>query len=213
MVDKKILRELVNTGRRVEEAGLIIGEDGNISARSGNVVYIKRRSASMGKAKITDYIPIDIKTGKTLRKKDKPSTEIYMHLACYRERKDVGAVIHTHPVFATAIGIANVGIRPLSYETAANLNSHIARIGYFPPGTPELGKPIGRAIKRHNAILIRSHGLVTVGKDLEEAFLRNLAVERAALTYISCKVLGRVGFLKRRDYLKFFHLPGKRLRK
>ena len=202
---EKILKDLVNTGRKISQAGLIIGEGGNISARSGDIIYIKRRAASMDKAKVTDYIPIDIKTGKPLRKKDRPSTEIYMHLACHRARKDIEAVIHTHPVFSTALGIANVDIRPLSYEMAVNLNSHIARISYVKPGTPELGKAVGRATKRHNAILLKNHGLLTVGKDLEEAFLRALAVERTALTYISCKILGKLAFLKRKDYLKFFN--------
>lgn len=212
MANKAILRNLVKAGKEVDRYGFIIGEDGNISARSENAVYIKRRAVSMGKAKVSDYIPIDIKTGKPLRKKDRPSTEIYMHLACHRARKDVGAVIHTHPVFATALGIANVDIGPLSYEMAVNLNSHIVRIGYVKPGTPELGKAVGRAIKNHNAILLQNHGLIAVGRDLQEALLRTLAVERTALTYICCKILGKVTFLKRADYLKFFRLSGKKLR-
>jgi L-fuculose-phosphate aldolase len=206
MSDKKILKRLVATGKKADRCALLIGEGGNISARSGGVAYIKRRGASMGRARVTDYIPIDIKTGKPLRKNDKPSTEIYMHLACYRTRKDAGAVIHTHPVFATALGIADVDIKPLSYEMAVNLKSHIARISYVKAGTAELGKAVGRTLKRHNAILLKNHGLVTVGRDLQEAFLRTLAVERAALIYICCRILGRVIFMKKTDYLKFFQL-------
>lgn len=202
--DKKILKDLVNTGKEISRAGLIIGEGGNISARSGNVIYIKKKAVMMAKAKTADYIPVDIKTGKPLRKMDKPSTEIYLHLACYRARKDIGAVIHTHPVFATAVGIANIDIKPISYEMAVNLKSHVAKIGYIKTGTPQLGKEVGRAVRRHNAVLLKNHGLVTVGKDLQEALLRTLAVERAAMTYIFCKVLGKIGFLKREEYLQFF---------
>lgn len=205
MSNKKILEELRSTGRKVSQAGFIIGEGGNISARDARTVYIKRRATSMGKTKITDYIPIDIETGKPLRKKDEPSTEIYMHLACYKARKDIGAVIHTHPVFATALGIANVNIKPLSYEMAVNLRSHVARISYVRVATKELGRAVGRAIKKHNAILLKNHGLVTVGEDLKEAFLRTVALERAALTYSFCKILGKPTFLKRSDYLRFFH--------
>ncbi len=158
----------------------------------------------MARAGVRDYIPLDAKTGKPLRGKDSPSTEIYMHMACYRVRKDIGAVIHTHPVFATALGIADVSIKPLSYEIAVNLKSDIAKIGYIMAGTPELGRAVGRALKRHNAVLLKNHGLVTVGRDLEEAFLRTLAVERTALTYICCGILGRVTFLKKSDYVRFF---------
>ena len=180
--DRKILKDLLKIGKKISQAGLIIGEGGNISTRQGNIVYIKRRAASMGNAKLTDYIPLNIKTGKPLRKRDLPSTEIYMHLACYRTRKDIGAVIHTHPVFATAVAIANVDIKPVTYELGVNVKSPIAKIGHVKPGTPALGRAVGRAIRKHNALLLKNHGLVTVGRDLEEAFLRTLAVERAALT-------------------------------
>jgi len=191
-LDKKILKDLVHTGKEINRYGLIIGEGGNISARSGNIVYIKRRAALMGKAKVTDYIPLEIKKGKPLRKSDRPSTEAYLHLACYRAREDIGAVIHTHPVFATALGTAGVDIKPFSYEMAVNLKSYLARIGHIKAGTAELGEAVGRAIRRHNAVLLKNHGLVTVGKNLQEALLRALAIERAALTYIACKILGKV---------------------
>ncbi len=195
--NKRLLRELAEIGRGISQYGFVIGEDGNISARDGDVVYIKRKGASMGKATTTGYIPLSIKTGKPLRKTDKPSTEIYMHLACYRVRKDIGAVIHSHPVFTTALGISNVNLKPLSYEMAVNLNSHIARIGYMRPGTTQLGKAVGRAIRKHNAILLKNHGLITVGRNLHEAFLRTLAIESGALVYICCKSLGKIGFLKK----------------
>jgi len=178
---RKVLKELKNIGRKISQTGLVIGEGGNISAKIGNVIYMKARGISMGDAKLSDYIPIDIKTGKPLRKRDLPSSEIYMHLACYRTRKDVGAVIHTHPVFATALGITGIKLKPATYEAMVNIKSPIAKIGYIEPGTPKLGKAVGRAIRKHNAALLKNHGLVTVGKDLKEAFLRTLAVERAAL--------------------------------
>ena len=209
MLNKRILKDLINIGKDIDRCGLIIGEGGNISAKSGRIIYIKKRAASMGKAGVNDYIPIDIKTGEPLREKDKPSTEIYMHLACYRARKDIGAVIHTHPVYATALGIANIDIKPLSYEMAVNLKSHIARLNYVRAGTPELGRAVGRAVKEHNAVLLKNHGVVTIGKNLQEAFLRTLAVERAASGYICCRILGKVMFLKRSDYLKFFHQQDK----
>ena len=201
--NKRLLRNLAEVGRKVSRYGFVIGEGGNISARDGDVVYIKRKGASMGKMTTTGYIPLDIKTGRPLRKTDKPSTEIYMHLACYRARKDIGAVIHSHPVFTTALGISNVNLKPLSYEMAVNLNSYIARIGYVRPETPELGKATGRAIKKHNAILLKNHGLITVGRNLQEAFLRTLAIERGALVYICCKSLGKVGFLKKGEISVF----------
>ena len=59
---RKVLKELKNIGRKISQTGLVIGEGGNISARIGNIVYIKAKGASMGDAKPSSYIPLDIKT-------------------------------------------------------------------------------------------------------------------------------------------------------
>ena len=182
--DKKLVKELLIIGRKIVKMDLVIGEGGNISARTGNIVYIKKRGASMATAKGADYIPVNVSTGKPLGRNGIPSTEIPMHLACYGARKDIGAVVHTHPVFITALGLAAVRLERVSYEAKAHLKSGIVRLPYIKPGSKELGKAVGKAIRKHDAILLRKHGLLTVGKDIKEAFLRTLAVERAAMVYI-----------------------------
>jgi L-fuculose-phosphate aldolase len=189
--NQKLIRELLAVGRKIDECGLVIGEGGNISAKTGNKVYIKRRNASMAIAKAADYIAIDVNTGKPLEQKGLPSTELPMHLACYRARKDAGAVIHTHPVFITTLGVSGINFESLSYEAQVYLDSDIAAIPYITPGSTKLGKAVGKAIKKHNAVILKKHGLITVGKDIKEAFLRTLAVERAVMIYILSKVLGK----------------------
>jgi len=176
-------------GIKISRAGLVIGEGGNISARKRRAVYIKRRGADMEKAKAADYIRLDAKTGRPVRRGDRPSTEIHMHLACYGARPDIGAVIHTHPVFSTAAAYSPVRARPVTYELEVNLGSSVARIGYFRPGTIELARAVGRAVKRHNAVLLERHGLITVGRDPEEAFLRTLAIERAVMVGVARRIL------------------------
>lgn len=189
--DKKLVKELLAIGRKIDKCGLVIGEGGNISARMGDKIYIKRRNAPMAAAKESDYLPVDVNTGKTLGRKGLPSTEVPMHLACYRFRKDIGAVMHTHPVFVTALGISGIRFESLSYEARVYLKSDIAAIPYITPGSRTLGRAVGRVIKKHNAAILKNHGLITVGKDIKEAFLRTLAVERAAMVYIFCKVLNK----------------------
>lgn len=199
-----MIKDLVKVGKKLDSLGLVIGEGGNISARKGDIIYIKRRGAALGKAKISDYIPVNVKNGKPLTRKWRPSSEIFLHLACYDKRDDIGAVIHSHPVFATALGIAKGDLKPITYELAANIKSNIARIGYIKAGTSSLGNAVGKAVRTHNAVLLKNHGLLTVGRDLDEAFMRTLALERAAVTYISCKAAGKLGFLKPKDYKRFF---------
>lgn len=184
---KKLINNLIKIGQKIEDCGLVIGEGGNISARKGNIMYIKRKGASLAGKKSSDYIPIDIKSGKPLAKNGEPSTEIHMHLACYRARKDIGAVVHTHPVFITALGIAVTGLEDISYEAKVHLKGGIVSLPYIKPGSKELGNAVGTAVRKHNAVLLKRHGLLTVGKDIKEAFLRTLAAERAAMVYIYSK--------------------------
>ncbi|MBU4487738.1 MAG: class II aldolase/adducin family protein [Candidatus Omnitrophica bacterium] len=186
-MSKKLIKDLIKIGRKIEDCGLVIGEGGNISAKAGSVIYIKVRGATLASKKQADYIPIDIKTGKPLCKNGVPSTEIHMHLACYKARKDVGAVVHTHPVFITALGIAAVRLERVSYEAKIHLKGGIARIPCIKPGTKELGMAVGRAIAKHNIVMLKKHGLLTVGKNIKEAFLRTLAAERAAMVYAYSK--------------------------
>lgn len=191
----KTLRALRKIGGLLDRGGYIIGCGGNISARDGDTVYIKRKGIAMGESAASGYVGIRLSTGKALRGSGEPSTEIYMHLACYKKRPDIGAVIHTHPPFATAFATSGRRLGDLSYELLVTVNSRIARIGYVKPGTRALGKAIGRAAGHSNAILLKNHGLLTVGKDLNEAYLRTLAVERACITYLCCRFLGKISRL------------------
>lgn len=188
-MEKKLIRDLIKIGKKIYKLSLVIGEGGNISARCDDLVYIKKKGASMAAGKKSDYVAIDIYTGKSLRKNSEPSSEIHMHLACYKARKDVGAVIHTHPVFATALAAAGRRIKPLTYEALVNVKSDIAWIGFLAPGSRRLGKAVGQAVKKHNAVLLKNHGLLTVGRDLKEALLRTIVVERAAMTCVASRML------------------------
>ncbi len=190
--ERRLLKELSIIGKEIHKRELVIGDGGNISARKGDVVCIKKRSASMAAGKKSDYIPVSLKTGKPIGRGGLPSTEVPMHLACYTAREDIGAVMHTHPVFITALGVPGTEFKPLSYEAKVCLKSDIAAVAYIKPGSAELGRAVGKAIKKHNAVILKYHGLITVGKDAREAFLRTLAAERAALAHILRKMVSKL---------------------
>ena len=137
-LNKNLVKNLIAIGRKIESCGLVIGEGGNISARCGDVMYIKRKGVSLAGKKLADYIPVEIKTGKIIGKIGEPSTEIDMHLACYKARKDIGAVVHTHPVFITALGIAAVGLERVSYEAKVHLKGGIVSLPYLKPPNTKL---------------------------------------------------------------------------
>ena len=185
-------KELVKYGRMIYDEGLVIGTGGNISIRVGDVVYIKASSVSLNNSRPTDYIPIDIKTRRPLVKDKTCSIELPMHIACYQARSDIGAVIHTHPVFASAFAMGGDKMMGLiSYELVAAIGSEVPVLEYIRCGTDALGAAVKKAIGAHNAVLLKNHGALTVGKDLEEAFIRSMALERSCETYLCSKLLAR----------------------
>jgi len=192
-----IKKELVRIGKRIAKQGLIVGTGGNISARKGNCVYIKAKSASLESSRKTDYVCVDLTTEKS--KKGVPSTEKYMHLACYRVRPDISVVMHLHPVFSTAAANSKIRLGPISYELLACLGSNIVRASYKPAHSEKLAKEISLRIKKHNAILMPNHGIVVVGKDVETAFRRAITVERACQTLIFSRLSGLFKFLPKKE--------------
>ncbi len=186
------LRQLVSCGRALKTDGFVIGGGGNISIRQGNDVIIKRKGADMGTASRGDYIRVSLRTGKSRHRSCSPSSEAAMHCACYRQRPDITAVIHTHPVYATAVSFTGKVPRIFSYELAVALKRPPGFVPFVRPGSSALARAVAKKIKAHNAVILEYHGLLTVGGDLDEAMLRTQAVERACASYSAARLLGTI---------------------
>ncbi|PIU42256.1 MAG: class II aldolase family protein [Candidatus Omnitrophica bacterium CG07_land_8_20_14_0_80_42_15] len=186
-----ILKDLVNFGKACYGNSLIICGGGNISAKAGSKIYIKREGVSLQHAAPRDFMPISIKEASAVFTGNfRPSKEFRMHLACFKVRPDIGAVIHTHPVFSTAMGNASRSLlKDFTYELKYTMNSEVPCVKNIEPGTGVLAEEVGKKIKNANGVILSNHGIVTVGKTLEEAFNRNLALERAAKVYILTRIL------------------------
>ena len=132
-----------------------------------------------------------------------------MHLACYRKRPDIKAVLHLHPVFSTAVANSKIKLKTISYELAASLGSELVRAKYKPSGSRSLAKEIGRLIKKHNAILMPNHGIIVVGNSLDSALKRVFAVERACQTLVFSRLLGIHSFLPKKEAKRIMALYNK----
>lgn len=119
-----------------------------------------------------------------------PSSEIKLHLAIYRERTDCHAIVHAHPLTATAFACCGESIPDdILPEAAASLGSvPLAAFGY--PGTDEVADRMRPLIKDHKVILMSHHGAVTMGATLEEAADRMEVLERVATIIFRARVLG-----------------------
>lgn len=172
--------------------GLVEGTAGNISARrsDGNVV-ITPSSVDYAEMLLHDLVLVDA-GGAVLHAKDgrSPSTELNLHLACYRAFDDIGSVIHSHPVWATMFAVAHEPIPACIDEFAIYCGGDVRCTEYAASGTPEVGRNAVRALEGRAAALIANHGLVAVGPRPDQVLRVTALVERTAQIVWGARALG-----------------------
>jgi L-fuculose-phosphate aldolase len=187
---------IVETGRLAYQSGLMISNDGNISARlaDGNIL-ITPAGVCKGRVGPQDLLVIDLNGGLVRGAADpslKPTSEQPMHLEVYRQRPDVRAVIHTHLIFANALVISRGQVRMDVIPEAAIAFGSIPVTDYSMPSSTQNAEAIRGLIANHNVILIRNHGSLTVGADLDEALIRVERLEHVSKTLTFAELLGEV---------------------
>lgn len=192
-------RSLAVTARRLWEAGLIAGADGNISVRLGPDRILVTPSGLL-KSELTaaDMVETTL-DGRRRRGFRRASTELDLHLRVYRQLPTCGAVVHAHP--PTALGFAVAGI-PFDADVLAEtiiLLGQVPIVPYAQTGTPALGDLVEPLVATHHAVLLANHGAVTWGPDLAMARIRMESLEHAARILFTARQLGRVHRLTRRQ--------------
>ncbi|WP_343602132.1 L-fuculose-phosphate aldolase [Mycobacterium sp.] len=172
--------------------GLVEGTAGNISARcqDGNLV-VTPSSVDYAVMTLDDLVLVD-PDGAVLRAGEgrSPSTEMKLHLACYRAFDDIGAVIHSHPVWATMFAVAHQPIPACVDEFAVYCGGDVRCADYAASGTPEVGANAVAALQGRAAALVANHGLVAVGPRPDKVLHVTALVERTAQIIWGAKVLG-----------------------
>jgi L-fuculose-phosphate aldolase len=114
-----------------------------------------------------------------------------MHRMAYRERKDIGAVIHAHPPHATAFAAASASLDELMLPEMLVLLGPVALVPYATPGTEQLAEHLKLYLQNHDGFLLENHGALTVGSDLREAALRMELVEHNAQITMLVRQIGK----------------------
>ncbi len=184
LIPKHKNNELVKYGKLLHAEKLVIGTGGNISERDGVCLIIKRKGADMSVAEPEDYLRFTFLETEG-KEPATMSSETPVHVACYRAKKDIGAIIHAHPSYVIAAAARNAALEGISYEFDYIIQSPVPLLEYISPGSKELAEAVAREVKNGaNAVLLKKHGAFTFGTDLNEAFTRMVALERAAITYL-----------------------------
>jgi len=192
--EQRFRKEIIDTNRVCVDSGLIRSSDGNISIRLEDDRLLVTPSGLYKRRLKPKQLLIVNHQGEIIKGKGslKPSSELLMHLEAYRQREDIGAVLHAHPPYSTALTIAGIPFPTDIVPEVLVLLGEVPSAHYATPGTQDLALSIRDLIKSHNAILLSNHGSLTVGKNLEEALLALERMELAAQLYYLAHNLGKI---------------------
>jgi L-fuculose-phosphate aldolase len=188
----KLKEQMCDIGRRIWLKGFCAGNEGNHSYRIGpDRVLCTPTGISKGNLKPDDICTVDME-GKQVAGKRKRTSEILMHLAIYKARPDVKAVVHSHPPHATAFAIAGVELPTCIHPEAEVFLGQVRTAKYVTPGDTRLGESLLPYVKDSNTILLQNHGTVTYDVDLENAYYKLEIVDAYARILLLAKQIGSI---------------------
>src|SRR3954454_9397322 len=188
----KLKEQMCDIGRRIWQKGFCAGNEGNHSYRLGPDRFLCTPTGiSKGNLKPDDLCVVDGE-GKQISGKRKRTSEILMHLAIYKARPDVKAVVHSHPPHATAFAIANVELPTCIHPEAEVFLGAVRTAKYVTSGDTRLGESILPYVKDTNTILLQNHGTVTYDVDLENAYYKLEIVDAYARILLLAKQIGSI---------------------
>ncbi len=185
--------QVLTYGRRLAEKGYIVGTSGNVSMaiEGEDAIAITPSSKDYMQLTVDDICIVDYNL-KQLDGPYRPSIETGMHLAFYRERKDVNAVIHTHQVYASIFSLLNEPIPALFDEAAMYIGNVVDIVPYAISGSLDLARNVTDKLKNQcNCYILQNHGAVVCGTSIETAFRNVEVLERVAHVYYNTLALGK----------------------
>ena len=195
--EAQLREDIVELGRRLWARGFVASNDGNISVRlDGDRILTTPTGVSKG-FMAPDMMVITDRAGTKLAGERNASSELKMHLAVYDLRPDVQAVVHSHPPLATGFAVAGIALdKAVLAEVICTLGS-IPIADYATPSTAELPAAVARYIRAHDGMLLASHGALTVGSDLFNAYYKMETIEHFAQISLVARTLGGERVLSR----------------
>jgi L-fuculose-phosphate aldolase len=175
---------VVETCRRMAADGLVVGTAGNVSARAGDLIAITPTAVPYGDLS-AEQVGVHRLDGAPVEAPLAPTSELPLHLAAYWAT-NAAAVVHTHPVAATALSCVVDQVPPVHYYVAM-FGDSVPVAEYAPYGSRELADRTAAALRGRTACLLANHGAVTVGADLAQAYQRTQYLEW--LCEVSLRVL------------------------
>lgn len=209
MNEYKLKEQICEIGRRVYAKGFAAANDGNITVRlNDKELLCTPTMVSKGYLKPEDICKVDYE-GKQLAGKRKRTSEVFLHLAVYKNRPDVHAVVHCHPPHATAFAVAHEPIPKCILPEVEVFLGEVPMAVYETPGGNKFADTIVPYVKDCNTILLANHGTVTFGPDLEKAYFNTEIIDAYCKILILARQLGRVNYFSEEKTRELLELKKK----
>lgn len=183
-MDNNIIDKIVRTAHHLYDKDMVIGKSGNISIISDDrqYIYITASGTDFKSLKYEDILKVNIDDLTYVSSEDKvPSMETNLHINVYKNRSDVKSIIHIHSPYATAFAFSK---RHLCQQEGFGdiTGEYIAEVNYYPPGSNKLAEHTSDVLKNEDSALLKDHGVIAIGKNIDEATLLCEYIEGIAKT-------------------------------
>ena len=184
-----LCHDLIRAGRVLDRRGMIVANEGNLSARvTPERFVITRRGRRKGELTTRDFVELGLTDTEDTAALSAASTEFRVHRAAYAARHDAEALLHAHPVALTAFAIRGAAPDFSRFDEAHVFVGPIGFVAYCPSGSQALADAVGRALggaTRPSALLLHNHGALAVGPSVDEALARLEIAEHLAATLLA----------------------------
>ncbi len=188
-------REVLEVSQTLSQQGFFgtrSGTGGNVSVLvDDDTVVVTPSTKKYAAMTVDDICVVDLEQVR-IEGKSEPSVETPMHIAVYKNRRDVNAVIHTHQPYASVFGVLNEPIPPLFDEVTVAIGNKVEVVPYGLSGSPELlENVVGKLSNRCHCYLLQNHGALCVGGSLEKTISYVEMLEKTAIIYYRALATGK----------------------
>lgn len=181
--------QIAKYSQKLDQKGFTANHDGNISVRFDDVLLATPTAVSKADIGPEMIITLD-QSGKKIEGLGSPFSEIKLHLAAYRARNDVQAVLHAHPPFATARGLVGLPLIVALPEAVVSIGSVIPVASFAMPGDARNDEIIEELLSTTDVMMLPGNGVLSVGDNVEQAYLRLELLEHLAKIEFYANAMG-----------------------
>jgi L-ribulose-5-phosphate 4-epimerase len=185
-------QEMIEKCRLLEKLGYFIGTWGNISVRVPEGFIVTPSRVEYAVIEPHDFVTVSLE-GAVLAGHRLPSSETEIHRAVLNKKPDVGAIIHSHAPYATAVSCLHQAMPVFVEDMAQIIGGEVHCTRYVPAGQhKKIAEEVAITIGEENAVLLANHGVMCCGRNLEEALVASQILEKAALMMLTAGGAGKV---------------------